>query len=157
MEELWEKILTSIEKKISPQNFNTWFKSIQYQNTESDIVYLTVPNRFTRDWIVDHGFKEILQDEWSSFASQEVKVVLRIDENSLAEVAKVVEVAAEAVSPAPVEKIEIATGMEGMRERFLNPRYKFSEFVVGPSNQLAYAASMNVAENPGSTYNPLFI
>ena len=156
MEQFWEKILTSIEKKVSPQNFNTWFKSIQYQNTESDVVYLTVPNRFTRDWIVDHGFKEILQDEWSSFASQEVKIVLRIDENTAPEQEGVVGAPVESVPVAPIDRPE-APGMEGMRDRFLNPRYKFSEFVVGPSNQLAYAASMNVAENPGSTYNPLFI
>ena len=56
-------------------------------------------------------------------------------------------------APLPVQQLELGTvGSDG-----LNPRYLFSTFVVGPSNRLAHAASLAVAENPGVVYNPLFI
>jgi chromosomal replication initiator protein len=150
MEERWPEVLSSIERRVSQKNFNTWFKPLKFIESDDDTVYLGVRDRFTRDWLNDHGLKDIAQQEFSAVTSREIRVVLRILDRSETRVpshpATMVE------SSTPEEKIE-----EASREAGLNPSWRFEDFVVGPSNQLAYAACMNVAENPGTTYNPLFI
>ncbi len=157
MREHWSAVLGTLEQRVSQKNFQTWFKPLKFLEQEEDTVYLGVPDRFTRDWIKDHGLKDIIQEEFCSQASREIKVVLRIVD--MPERAKELE----AMHKAAVQQVsdEQAThtrsASEAAREQGLNPRYTFDQFVVGSSNQLAHAASMNVAENPASAYNPLFI
>lgn len=150
MKERWPEVLGSIEKRVSQKNFNTWFQPLKFLESEGDTVYLGVRDRFTRDWLNDHGLKDIAQQEFSAVTSREIRVVLRILNKS------------QTPLPQPVEPI-VETGSsaknieEASRDAGLNPHWMFDDFVVGPSNQLAYAACMNVAENPGTTYNPLFV
>ncbi|HOX43704.1 MAG TPA: chromosomal replication initiator protein DnaA [Myxococcota bacterium] len=156
-EELWQSVLEHVERRVSPKNF-TWFKMLNLVELDQGTAYLGVRDRFTRDWISDHGFKDIIQEELSSLLSAEIKVVLRLLEPgerpaSEGAPAGAEEPAAPAASPVPAEP----RPTEASRVMGLNPRYLFEHFVVGDSNQLAYAASINVAENPGSSYNPLFL
>jgi chromosomal replication initiator protein len=163
-EELWRSVLGHIEQRVSPKNF-TWFKMLSLVELDQDTAYLGVRDRFTRDWISDHGFKDIIQEEFSSLLSNEVKVVLRLLEPA----ERPAEATSEACEPtpageplppegdAPGEPTPEPRPTEASRVMGLNPRYLFEHFVVGDSNQLAYAASINVAENPGSSYNPLFL
>ncbi|MBW1807988.1 MAG: chromosomal replication initiator protein DnaA [Deltaproteobacteria bacterium] len=149
MESIWPEILNAIEKRVNLNTFNTWFTQIEFIETEGDTVYLGVPNRFTRDWINDHGLKDIIQQEFSTHCSREIRIILRISESS--------KQTADEKPPAPAPDSKSKAIEEAIKATGLNPRYRFDDFVVGPSNQLAYAASSNVAENPASTYNPLFI
>jgi chromosomal replication initiator protein len=154
MEHIWPEVLASIEKRVSQKNYNTWFKTLKFLEGDGDTIYLGVPDRFTRDWINDHGLKDIAQQEFSALASREIRIVLRIQDpkehpEEVNEESKTAE--GEAESPT------VSEVSDPSREIGLNPRYRFDDFVVGPSNQLAYAACLNVAENPGTTYNPLFL
>jgi chromosomal replication initiator protein len=150
MEERWPEVLGSIEKRVSQKNFNTWFKPLEFLESEGETVYLGVRDRFTRDWLNDHGLKDIAQQEFSAVTSKEIRVVLRILDKL--ETPSIQPITTTVESSTPAERTK-----EASRDAGLNPHYKFDDFVVGPSNQLAYAACMNVAENPGTTYNPLFI
>ncbi len=159
MQQLWREVLKAVEQRVNSASFNTWFKPLKFIEVDGDTVYLGVPDRFTRDWIKDHGLKDIIQEEYSSIGPDIVKVVLRIVE--MPERSAELKAARQAAS---VEEKRVAeeasdrmTTVEAIRKTGLNPRYVFEEFVVGPSNQLAFAASMNVAENPGGAYNPLFL
>jgi chromosomal replication initiator protein len=150
MVERWPEVLSSIEKRVSQKNFNTWFLPLKFLESDGDTVYIGVRDRFTRDWLNDHGLKDIAQQEFSAVTSREIRIVLRILDKSETPVPRPME---SIVEPGIKEKrIE-----EASREAGLNPNWTFDDFVVGPSNQLAYAACMNVAENPGTTYNPLFV
>ena len=150
MEHIWPEVLASIEKRVSQKNFNTWFKTLEFLEGDGDTVFLGVPDRFTRDWINDHGLKDIAQQEFSALASREIRVVLRIIDNK--------ERSQEPVDrPEDIQSSAGDVSFDASKEVGLNPRYHFDDFVVGHSNQLAYAACMNVAENPGTTYNPLFL
>jgi len=149
MESTWPEILSAIEKRVNLNTFNTWFTQIEFIEFEGNTVYLGVPNRFTRDWINDHGLKDIIQQEFSTHCSREIRIILRILENS--------KQTPEEPIPAPIDDSKSKAIEEAIKDTGLNPRYRFEDFVVGPSNQLAYAASSNVAENPASTYNPLFL
>lgn len=157
MERIWAEVLGAIETRVSQKNYSTWFQPLKFIECDDDTVYLGVPDRFTRDWIKDHGFKDIIQEELSTQASREMRVVLRVID--MPERAAELKAMHEAVEqPAAIERpAEQRSPSEAARDQGLNPRYTFDQFVVGSSNQLAHAASMNVAENPASAYNPLFI
>ncbi|HUU03212.1 MAG TPA: chromosomal replication initiator protein DnaA [Myxococcota bacterium] len=153
MESIWSEILASIEKRVNAGTFNRWFSLLTFISSDADIVSLGVPNRFTRDWINDHGLKDIIQQEFSSHFSKEVRIVFKITENNAA---------AASAAPLPQDTLtevedSFSIAEKAARDVGLNPHYRFKDFVVGPSNQLAYAASQNVSENPASIYNPLFI
>lgn len=149
MDQLWPNVLAAIEKRVNPKNFHTWFKPLQFIESKSDSVFLGVPDRFTRDWLNDHGLKDIVQQEFSDLLSREIRVVLRVIESVESSEPKT-----EIPETNPKSHNE---KKHNVRESGLNPRNRFDDFVVGTSNQLAYAASKNVSENPGTTYNPLFI
>jgi chromosomal replication initiator protein len=152
---IWPMVLAAIEKRVNKQNFKTWFEPLTFIDQNNDMVYLGVPDAFTRDWIKDHGFRDIIQEEYSTVAPQIVKVVLRIID--MPERASELEALHAEAAKNSFEKPILRSVEEAAREQGLNPRYTFDHFVVGSSNQLAYAASMNVAENPAKAYNPLFI
>ncbi len=156
MKELWSAVLEAIEKRVSNQNYQTWFKPLKFIESDDNKVYLGVPDRFTRDWIKDHGLKDIVQEEFSSVAAKDVVVQLRIID--MPERAAEVQAMHNAANmPNQPDDSKEMTAIEASKEQGLNPRYTFEQFVVGSSNQLAHAASMNVAENPATAYNPLFI
>lgn len=151
MEDRWTEVLRAIEKRVSAKNFNTWFRPLKFLEIDGNVVYLGVPDRFTRDWINDHGMKDIVQQEIGAITSRELRVVLRVVEELKTERNN---------NAGAMEEQEDETASrvdEVSRDAGLNPSWRFADFVVGPSNQMAYAACMNVAENPGADYNPLFI
>ena len=157
MENLWSEVLVAIEKRVSQKNYQTWFKPLKFIEQENDTIYIGVPDRFTRDWIKDHGMRDIIQDELSSHTGKGLRVVLRIvDMPGRSLDLEAMHEAAE-TQLAEGQSSSTRTSDEAAREQGLNPRYTFEQFVVGSSNQLAYAASINAAEDPASAYNPLFI
>lgn len=149
MESLWPEVLHAVEKRINPGTFDRWIGQISFLDSDDLTVYLGVPSRFTRDWINDHGIKDILQQEFSTLRSRETKVVLRVLSGSVN--------FDPGSEPDTASSQQVSTIDRAIREAGLNPRYRFEDFVVGPSNQLAYAACTSVSENPASNYNPLFI
>jgi len=149
MESLWPEVLQAVEKRINPGTFDRWIGQISFLDSDDLTVYLGVPSRFTRDWINDHGIKDILQQEFSTLRSRETKVVLRVIPGSDQGEGGAEHAAGRSDTGSIIDR--------SIREAGLNPRYRFEDFVVGPSNQLAYAACTSVSENPASSYNPLFI
>ncbi len=151
MENLWPQVLAAIEKRVNPNTFNNWFTQVSLLQIEGDTVYLGLPNRFSRDWFLDHGLKDVIQQEFSSACSREMRVMLQLVESADTGIEQQV------TPPEPAATAHDDIVAAAVRDSGLNPKYRFQDFVVGPSNQLAFAASMNVAENPANTYNPLFL
>jgi chromosomal replication initiator protein len=147
MEELWNKVLDSVNKRVSQSTFGAWVSQIKFLGHQDDSIFLGVPSRFARDWINDNGLKDIIQQEFSTMLSREIKIVLRVTSE--------ISSAAEPAALPEVSQSDVIG--RAIKECGLNPRYRFEDFVSGPSNQLAYAAAISVAENPASNYNPLFI
>jgi len=147
MEELWKKVLDSVNKRVSQSTFGAWVSQIKFLGHQDDSIFLGVPSRFARDWINDNGLKDIIQQEFSTMLSREIKIILRVTSESSSK--------AEPAAPSETSPSDVIG--QAIKECGLNPRYRFEDFVSGPSNQLAYAAAISVAENPASNYNPLFI
>ncbi len=148
---LWDESLKEIETSISSANFNTWFKETFLIKIDDGVVYIGVPNAFIKDWISKKFYTTILKtlrDKEVSIRSVDF-IIAKIDkkkpENKKDRLTK------ENNTALPLSEFVVN------KEDNLNPRYTFDSFVIGPFNELAYAASWAIIKNPGVVYNPLFI
>ena len=143
---LWQKCVAYLENELSPQQFNTWIRPL-HAVEEGETLRLLAPNRFVLDWVNERFIGHI--SEIVTSLRQGAQVVLQVGT---------------AKSPASRPQPEAPT-TSGFRRKGdasrspsnLRPEFTFDSFVEGKSNQLARAASTQVAENPGTAYNPLFI
>jgi chromosomal replication initiator protein len=143
---LWNQCIRVLQAELPEQQFNTWIRPLQAVD-EGDVLRLLAPNRFVIDWLQQHYMERILE--------------VVDDSNSNAEV--VVEVGSRdpSAGPAPAAGRPMPTTIRAKSQTAvnsrLNPLFTFENFVEGKSNQLARAAATQVSENPGKSYNPLFI
>lgn len=158
MDPLWQKTLAHLEQTLTPQHFSTWIKPIHFAGVSDEYVHLEVPNRFVLDWVKNHYYRAI-QECMSNFAGVPYQLRLSIKK----EVSRtVVPQRKEEESQKSAPQVTIAPppgNPDSQRNNVinLNSRYTFESFVLGSSNQFASAAAMAVANNPATTYNPLFI
>lgn len=144
MEEVWRKGLSKIAEKVGSSAFELWFKPIRLISQKDGVVTLGIPNRFFRDWIEDYH-PTIIAEEMELILGYPLTVKYKIVEKEDAALKKL------------DTKLETRKNRLASRGIYLNPKYTFDTFVVGPSNQFVHAAAARVGENPGSSYNPLFI
>lgn len=148
-EELWQSVLSQIQLNISSANFATWFANTAISSIEEDIVVVSVPNSFSKEWMEQKYHKEIL------------KIIKSIDEG-VKEIKYIVTPINTKIQTKKIKKEEVVeqlgfTELEVDKETNLNPKYNFNNFIIGPFNEIAYAAAMSIVEEPGKNYNPLFI
>ena len=154
MNRLWQETVSHLEKTLSPQHFSTWIKPIRFVSLKKDRLVLEVPNRFVFDWIREH-YAQLIQETVSQIGAVAYSVTFEIGNSQ----EKDLRPAAETTPPAPQPPISNRDPLhrDWNAAYNLNPKYTFGEFVSGSSNQFAYAAARAVANNPATTYNPLFI
>ena len=145
MQNLWDTCLRRLEQELPAQQFNTWIRPLAPEaDLASDTLVLTAPNRFVLE-LVRERFAARIERLATEASGRELGVRLVL--------ARVVEPAIRATPPAP-RAAEAPTLAERSR---LNRGFTFDSFVTGKANQLARAAAIQVAENPGISYNPLFV
>jgi len=149
--QLWKNCLVEIEAGVSKANFSTWFKNTSILKEETGIVYVGVPNEFVRDWLKNKYHKLITKTIADAYENMRaVEYVITKIESLKQEL--------------PRTNNEIYINKElPLKDLYinpddnLNPRYRFDSFIVGTFNELAYAASQAIIENPGTKYNPFFV
>jgi len=147
-EDLWQTLLAQIQFNISPANFATWFKNTKIINKKENEIVVSVPNNFSKEWLENKYNKLILKTVRA--LDQDVRVVKYEVSNPRLNV--------KIYSPTRIETSQLNFQQFKInKDTNLNPRYTFDNFVVGPFNELAYAAAQAVCKSPGSSYNPLFI
>jgi chromosomal replication initiator protein len=159
-ESLWNRCLRVLESELPMQQFNTWVRPLQAVERDGELKLLA-PNRYVIEWLGDNSLpriKELLRE----FADGPVvDVVLDVGTRAGMVGAGVV-----GAGTAPVNGSGDANGLAAAKARRLAPTvlgsrinadFTFDSFVEGKSNQLAKAAAIQVAGNPGKAYNPLFI
>lgn len=156
--DLWARILTTIETKVDPQTYDTWFRPTSQLAATDQGLDVSVPNEVFRDWLTQK-YAGLIEGALSEVDAQPARVRFMVssaadapapagERSSPAAPERAREtLAAEASTPAPYSSASTA----------LNPKYTFDSFVVGASNQFANAAARAVAERPSRSYNPLFI
>jgi chromosomal replication initiator protein len=148
MEGLWNHCLRHFEKELPPQQFRTWIQPLQAAS-QGRLLTITAPNRFVLQWVKDR-FLPVIEQLAREAATDHIEVVLQLASNSQASNTA-------AVSALPASGALDTTKPRVREHSRLNPSFTFDSFVTGKANQLARAAALQVAEHPGTAYNPLFI
>jgi chromosomal replication initiator protein len=128
-----------------------WFKDTYIHKIDDGMVYLSVPNVFVKDWLINKFHKFILKCLRSRADIRGVEYVVSKDEQKKRDMEPQKIISSNSTSELPLSDYYIN------KDDNLNPRYTFESFVVGPFNELAHAASQAVIKKPGITYNPLFL
>ncbi|MEW6675055.1 MAG: chromosomal replication initiator protein DnaA [Nitrospirota bacterium] len=144
LEEIWNKSLNKIEGKISSNVLELWFKPLRLFQMKEQQATIEAPNKFFKDWIEDN-YPNVIAEAIEAVLGQPVTLQYKIAEKIDATVKKM------------DARLEIRRHRLASRGIYLNPKYTFENFVIGPSNQFAHAAAKAVAEAPGRAYNPLFV
>ena len=182
MENFWPACLSRFEKELSAQQFNTWIKPL-HADVNNDVVRICAPNRFVMQWVKERFLKKIeLFAHDLHLANIQIELVLG-EENQNSKNNKNHNTSSESTKNRDIElktsseqniKINLAKTLASSTSKNsttatsnnnhkknensgLNPSFNFNNYVTGRANQLARAAAIQVAENPGSAYNPLFI
>lgn len=159
MDEFWQSCLSQLERELPPQQFSAWIRPIAPLSfdVEHGVLRLALPNRFKLDW-VKRNFTDRLEQLASDWNKKPVQVALELAQtdstvsNNLPATAPSTQSSDVKSNAAPSEQQAASDN----RSR-LNGNLTFDNFVTGKANQLARAASLQVAQNPGTSYNPLFL
>jgi chromosomal replication initiator protein len=141
-EKIWQNFLSEIQLLITPFQFSTWFKNARISEITENSVTISVTNSFVKEWL-EKKYQKIILKTFKKFLPEikEVKFEIRKNPNPV-------------IESTFQKKLEI---LKRKQETNLNPKYTFSNFVVGNFNELSYAAATAVCENPGKIYNPFFV
>lgn len=153
---LWQQCLNRLEDELPAQQFNTWIRPLHAEQ-EDDILRLLAPNRFVLDWVKDRYHSLITELAREFTGSETLRLVLEIGSRKKPSISEPTQNTREQAVVVPVGSSETPNRAPKSRRSNLNPNFTFDNFVEGKSNQLGRAASMQVAENPGHAYNPLFL
>jgi len=150
LEQIWQSTLGEMEIQLSRANFATWLKNSHLIDKKDDTLVVALPNNFTKVWVEDKYQKNILG-------------IIRGLDGSVKKLEFVVgsKIPEPAKAPSPTQPAQradlIDLDFKTDPETGLNPKYTLSSFVVGPSNELAYAAATAITEEIGKKYNPFFV
>jgi len=166
--EIWKAALGEIELSISKAQFNTWFRNTSILSIENSEVLISVPNGFAKEWL-ENKFNLIILRAINNVHEGVKSIVCQVNQDSSHK--KPITNSFSGIDGVQIRKLpknnSQTTEGEFQRKKIssqqsatssnLNTRYTFNSFIVGSNNELARAACLAVAENPGQTYNPLFI
>jgi len=164
-QQLWQAALGELELLLSKANFTTWFKNTSIADIEDVKVTISVPNNFTKEWLEKKYHQTILKALKNVTNSQIKEIIYKIDGNiaSLNNLGSnflektTVPAAVNSFLGTDTENDIVGNKKSPAGDLTLNSKYTFANFIVGKNNELAHAAALAVAKNPGHAYNPLFI
>ncbi len=134
LKQIWQRVLEDLSEEVSAVSFDSWIKPIEAVEINDTRIVLKVPFAVNKNMIMTKYFS-LIESCLESVTSHKFDIDVVVEE--------------EKDFPAEIDHITT--------ENTLNPKYTFSSFVVGNNNNLAYVASLAVAERPAKTYNPLFL
>ncbi|HOW87714.1 MAG TPA: chromosomal replication initiator protein DnaA [Candidatus Omnitrophota bacterium] len=142
LSELWKKICGILSKELSERSFKTWFAPVSLLEATPETLTLSVPDQYYGKWLEDH-YQNLILSSVEEVLGHPLTIVYRVVE-----------------PPKSAAPVPAAPSREKGKEdppSILNQRYTFDDFVIGPGNRFAHAASVAVSESPAKQYNPLFI
>ena len=145
MDSLWPSLAAELKKELPAQQYDTWIRPLRAERQDNQLV-LVAPNHHVLRWVRTNLLARI-ESRVERVAGNRMSVNLILEERPTE---------TEIVLPEPVAVAPVPERTSRDEHR-LNPGFTFTNFVNGKANQIARAAAIQVAENPGTAYNPLFI
>ncbi len=136
LQDLWSSVCEECKTMISDVSYNTWIKDLVPVKMSNDTLLLSIYTPFKKD-VVESNFMPVLEKCVKSVSGLDLKIEIFVSVDEPVEI--------------PTENPQYNEPLE------FSSLYTFDNYVVGNSNRFAHAISLSVAENPGGTYNPLFI
>lgn len=164
MNEFWQTCLQQLERELPPQQISAWIRPLVPLDFDANLAVLriTAPNRFKLDW-VRKNFSSRIEALASDWYAQSVQVSFELAASTSPRMPAIARTPVPAESQAGLAPTPAAAPLQAVAEELaqdrsrLNVELTFDNFVTGKANQLARAAALQVAENPGVSYNPLFL
>lgn len=154
LDHLWNQVLERLQLQLTQPTFETWIKSASAQEWKDNCLVIRAPNPFARNWLQKHYLKTIA-DVVEEIIGQPIEIQVTTDQSQT--VVPLDESQSSFWSlPITANQAENYPSSR-LKPSKLNPKYVFSRFVVGPTNRMAHAAALAVAESPGREFNPLFL
>jgi chromosomal replication initiator protein len=151
-EAIWKRCLEKIEKKILPDSYATWFSPTYPSNLDNGLITISVPNQFYRKCLIEN-YRELIENTLKTVSNEPILVDFCIGSEKHAQMEQPNQSPVTVEEPQPIDQSLESKSFN----KTLSPKYSFSNFIVGSSNQFAHAAALAVANNPTIAYNPLFI
>lgn len=151
LDQIWQSTLGEMEVQLSKAHFVTWMKNSRLIDKKDGTLYVALPNNFAKEW-VENKYQKNLLGILRNLDGSVKKIEFVVGNKIIPQVRPAVESNKE-VAKAEAMDLDFKTDPESG----LNPKYTLSSFVVGPSNELAFAAASAIVEDIGKKYNPFFI
>jgi chromosomal replication initiator protein len=149
LDDFWSRVDDHLRARLNPDLYGRWFASLRPVTLEGDRLRVAAPDKFHRDFVEDN-YRTWFEEFLPAIAGKAVRVTFAVDDAPRASTPASALPAMMAPRPTPAPALD-------PRETRPSPRYLFDTFVVGESNQFAFAAAKAVAEKPGRAWNPLFL
>ncbi len=148
-QEIWIAALGELQLQVSRPNFNTWLKNTIGISYKNGTFIVGVPNAFVAEWL-NNRLCSLVEKTLVGITGKNMSVQFSVQAPDVSEAQPVY---ANQADGGTTTRVPIKPSVLSR----LNNKYTFNNFVTGEANRLAFAAALEVAENPGSVYNPLFI
>lgn len=136
---LWHKFLESVKPNLSPANFRTFFSQTLLTSINDNKIILSTPSAFIKETL-NKRHKPLIEQVFEKLLGKKIIIEFMVREADLSH-----------------QEEETFFQPVSNKTSYLNPKYTLENFVVGPTNNLAFAAAQAVVQNPGTSYNPLFV
>ncbi len=155
-EEIWQKVLENIKNEVGEKTYNTWFNEFLPQTYIHNCLKISVPSKFIKDWLEKNFYHTIYKIVKTYFPEiKTIEFVVNSSTNSY--VIKQKSTVIKRLQSLALKSHQKLSIFDVNPQTNLNPRYRFDNFVVGKSNELAFSACQAVVKNLGNLHNPLFI
>lgn len=152
----WNRFLKSIEERVNTQSFNTWFKPLILKEISDDSITIFVPQLYYSSWLEEH-YLSLINSISSHLLGRKVLIHFVVDDTITEKKMNSIS-SPDNISDNPDSSTAASSQNSSFGQLSINPRFTFDTFIVGSSNQFAYAASKAVSDAPGKTaFNPLVI
>lgn len=153
---IWEKVQLHLSKELSEQSYKTWLEPLRLLSLDEEKIVLRVPDNYFGKWLRDH-YHDLIQSTLRDVLGSPRTILFHVAEEELPPPS----------TPAPSPQFQMgrpgqvaaknSPSADALSESALHRGYTFDDFVIGPGNRFAHAASVAVSEAPAKNYNPLFI
>ncbi|HOG23567.1 MAG TPA: DnaA/Hda family protein, partial [Candidatus Omnitrophota bacterium] len=138
LQDLWSRITAILSKELSERSYKTWFDNVSLLRVEGNTLTLTVPDSYYGKWLEDH-YQNLILAAAAEVLGRQVTLSYKV------------------VSPQNSVSLNLPAKDKPHNLPSLNSNYTFDNFVIGPGNRFAHAASLAITDAPAKQYNPLFI